>query len=307
MNITLEQARALDALEQHGTLVRAAGALHKGHTAILYALRQLESQTGLDLVDRRGYRLTFTAAGKRVVEHCRRLLAAEAALAAACEEMRTGWEPSLRVVYDGIIPDAPLLRAVGELVTERAPTRIHVSTEFLGGVEAAFTRDEADLMVAVTPVDTAARLVATRLPTITAHLVAHRRHPLVRARRARATSGPTSTPTPVDDAALADHVLLTVRGGNPRLGLPTAALERRVTVALHDFHAKRAAILAGIGFGWLPSHLCERELARGELHVVAYAGGHEHTWSPRLYHRAGARLGPAARRVVDALRGNPPA
>jgi DNA-binding transcriptional LysR family regulator len=290
MNITLDQARALDALDRHGTLVLAAAALHKGHPAVLYALRQLETQAGLDLLDRRGYRLRLTAAGRRVLEHCRRLLAAEADLIAACAEMRTGWEPALRVVYDGVHPDEPILRAVGTMVAERAPTRVHVSAEFLGGVEAAFARDEADLMVAVLPA-AGPGLVATRLPPLRAFLVAHRGHPLARRRGT------------LDDAALEEHVLIAVRGGDPRLALPTSGVERRATVDLNDFHAKRAAILAGIGIGWLPEHLCRAELDRGTLRLLRYARGHEHVFAPRLYQRAGARPGPAARRVIDALAG----
>lgn len=288
MNITLDQARALDALDRHGTLVRAGAALGKGHPAILHALRQLEGQAGLDLVDRRGYRLALTAAGRRVLEHCRRLLAAEADLVAACTEMRTGWEPSLRVVYDGIYPDEPVLRPVGAMLAEGAPTRIHVSAQFLGGVEEAFARDDADLMIAVLPA-VAPGVVATRLAPLRALLVTHRDHALARRRGA------------LDDAALAEHVLVTVRGGDPRLALPTDALERRVTVDLNDFHAKRAAILGGIGFGWLPEHLCQAELRRGSMRVVRYQRGHEHVFVPRLYHRAGARLGPAAKRVIATL------
>ena len=109
IHVTLDQARALDALDRAGTLVAAAAALHKGHTAVMYGLRQLEAQTGLTLLDRRGYRLRLTAAGRRVLELCRRMLEAEAGLVAACHQMRTGWEPSVRVVHDGVCDDAPLL------------------------------------------------------------------------------------------------------------------------------------------------------------------------------------------------------
>jgi DNA-binding transcriptional LysR family regulator len=215
MAITLEWARALDALDRAGTLVGAAAQLHKGHTAVLYALGQLEAQTGLALLDRRGYRLRLTGAGRRVLEHARRLLAVEAELVAACHEMRTGWEPDLRVVYDGVVPDAPLLRAVGALVAEAVPTRLRVSSAFLGGVEAEFDATLADLMVAVVPPLGRTPLVATRLPPITAHLVCARAHPLAR-RRGTITAD-----------ELAGHVLLTVRGGDPRLELPTDGLPRR--------------------------------------------------------------------------------
>lgn len=287
--ITLEQARALDALDRAGTLTAAAALLRKGHTAVMYALRQLEAQTGLDLLDRRGYRLRLTAAGRRVLEGCRDLLAAEAALVAACHQMRTGWEPALRVVFDGIYPDEPLLRAVGAVVAERAPTRLHVSAEFLGGVEAAFERDHADLMVAVLPVTRGDGLVATRLAPLVARLVVGAGHALARARGT------------LDDSALGEHVLITVRGSDPRLELPTAGLERRATVDLNDFHAKRAAILAGLGYGWLPEHLCAAELADGRMRAVRYGRGTEHRFAPRLYVRSGVRPGPATRRLIEAL------
>jgi DNA-binding transcriptional LysR family regulator len=289
IHVTLDQARTLDAFARTGTLVAAGAVVHKGHTAVMYGLRQLEDQTGLTLLDRRGYRLRLTAAGRRVLEHCQRLLEAEAGLVAACHQMRTGWEPSLRVVYDGVCPDAPLLRAVGGLVSARAPTVLHVSAAFLGGVEAAFEREAADLMVSVVPAVASDGLVVTRLPPLVATLVAARAHPLGRHRG------------PVEDEQLADHVLLTVRGSDPRLELPTAALERRATVDLADFHAKRAAILSGIGYGWLPAHLCADELRAGRLRVVRYRRGSQHRFAPRLYQRAGARPGPAARRLIDAL------
>ncbi len=291
IHVTLDQARALDALDRAGTLVAAAAALHKGHTAVMYGLRQLEAQTGLTLLDRRGYRLRLTAAGRRVLELCRRMLEAEAGLVAACHQMRTGWEPSVRVVHDGVCDDAPLLRAVGELVGERAPTRLHVSAAFLGGVEAVFERERADLMVSVLPALAAEALVATRLAPLTALLVAGRGHPLVRHRG------------DVGDDELGAHVLLTVHGSDPRLELPTAAFERRVTVDLNDFHAKRAAILAGIGYGWLPEHLAAADLRAGRLRPVRYKRGNQHRFTPRLYVRAGARPGPAARRLIDALVG----
>lgn len=291
MHVTLDQARALDALARTGTLVAAAASLRKGHTAVMYGLRQLEAQTGLTLLDRRGYRLALTAAGKQVLEHCRRLLEAEAGLVAACHQLRTGWEPSVRVVYDGVCADAPLLRAVGALVAERAPTVLHVSAAFLGGVEAAFVREQADLMVSVLPPDAGLGLVATRLPPLIATLVVARDHPLARRRGE------------LDDDALADHVLLTVHGSDPRLELPTAALERRATVDLNDFHAKRSAILAGIGYGWLPEHLCVDDLKAGRLRRVHHRRGSQHRFAPRLYQRPGARPGPATDRLIAALTG----
>jgi hypothetical protein len=37
------------------------------------------------------------------------------------------------------------------------------------------------------------------------------------------------------------------------------------------------------------------------MRVLRFEGGSEHTFQPRLYHRQGARLGRAGKRVVEAL------
>jgi DNA-binding transcriptional LysR family regulator len=90
-----------------------------------------------------------------------------------------------------------------------------------------------------------------------------------------------------------------VRGSDPRLQLSTAPFDEQSSVHLSDFHSKKAAILAGIGFGWLPDWLIEKELARGELVALELPQGSVHAFEPRLAHRG--RLGPAGRLVLEQL------
>lgn len=290
MNVTLEQARALDALAREGTLQKAARVLHKGHTAVLYALGGLEAQTGLVLLDRSGYRLRLTPAGLEVLEHARRMLASERGLAEAVARMKTGWEPALRVVFDGIVSIEPLLGWMRALLGEGAPTRVSISAEFLGGVEEAYERTQADLMVAVLPAQLPG-LSWRALPPLRALLVAHRAHPLATGRRR------------LSAADLSEHVLLTVRGSDPRLSLSTAGLTGRASVHLNDFGSKKRAIVEGLGFGWLPEHVAGPELRRGTLRVLRFAAGAEHEFHPRLYHREGLHLGRAGGALLEALGG----
>ncbi len=85
------------------------------------------------------------------------------------------------------------------------------------------------------------------LAALPASLVARADHPLAHGRH--------------DARALRRHLLLTVHGSDPRLELPTSAIEAHSTVHLNDFASKRAAILAGIGYGWLPDAMIANELA----------------------------------------------
>lgn len=287
LDVTLEQARALDALAREGTFQRAAKALRKGHTSVMYAVRSLEDATGLALLDRSGYRTRLTGAGERVLEGCRALLAAERELARVVHEAKTGWEPRFRLVVDGAFPAEPLLRVVGALGRDGVPTRIEVVSEFLSGVEEAFARTHADAMVTLLP-PSASDGVVTRLAPIRARLVTHARHPLAKVERATA-------------ADLEAHLLLTVRGSDPRLELSTAGLAPRSVVHLNDFWAKRAALLEGVGYGWMPEHLIARELARRTLRTVAFGGGATHEFRPRLVRRKGAHLGKAGVALVEAL------
>ena len=284
VSITLEQARALDALERAGTFASAAESLRRGHSSVLYLIRTLEEGLGFPLLDRTQYRTQLTPHGRRVLESCRALLAAESDLAATVQELRAGWEPKVSVVFDGIVPVEPLLRAVGRLVADHAPTRIDVRAEFLGGVEDAFERTQADLMIAVLP-PRGSGLTSVALPPLHASLVAHAKHPLSRGRQ--------------DERSLDAHLLLTVRGSDPRLHLSTAGIEAHSTVHLNDFASKREAILAGIGYGWLPDGLIASELSRKTLRRIKWTRPSRHIFHPRLYHRG--RPGPAARQLIAAL------
>ena len=282
--ITLEQARALAAVERAGTFAGAAAAMRRGHTSVLYLIRTLEDQLGFAVLDRSGYRTKLTPHGRRVLEACQALLAAESELAATVGELRAGWEPTLGVVFDGIVPIEPLLHAVGRLVQQRVPTRIDVRAEFLSGVEEAFEAGAADLMIAVLP-PRQAGLTAVELAPVRAKLVARADHPLLRGRQ--------------DEARLRRHILLTVRGSDPRLELSTSGIEAQSTVLLNDFASKRAAILAGIGYGWLPEAMIGAELAARHLRPIRWSRSSSHVFHPRLYHRG--KPGPAARQLIAAL------
>jgi len=284
VGVTLEQARALDALDRAGTFAAAARALGRGHTSVLYLIRTLEDAVGVAVLDRSGYRTRLTAPGRRILDGCRQLLAAEAALTTVVHELRAGWEPTLTVVFDGIVPVAALLGAVAHLLRDKVPTRIDVRAEFLAGVETAFEQAPADLMIAVLP-PRATDLVAVTLPPVQASLVVRGDHPLARGRH--------------DERGLDRHLLLTVRGSDPRLQLSTAGIEAHSTVLLNDFASKREAILAGIGYGWLPDAMIARELAGKRLRRVPWTRPSTHTFRPRLYHRG--HVGPAAQRLIAAL------
>jgi DNA-binding transcriptional LysR family regulator len=214
------------------------------------------------------------------------MLDAERALEATCTVLQSGWEPVLRVVFDAIVPLTPVLEVIKAVRLAHAPTKVMLSVDSLAGVEARFGAEQAQVMVSVLPALHLEGLTVHKLPQLKARLVAHRSHPLSKLKR-------------LTRDELTEHVLLTVRGSDPRLQLATADLDTQSTVHLPDFHSKKAAIVAGIGFGWLPEWLIVKELARGELRPLRLAQGAVHVFEPRVSTRG--KLGPAGTALLEHL------
>lgn len=77
-------------------------------------------------------------------------------------------------------------------------------------------------------------------------------------------------------------------------------LVRDEAVHLLDFHAKKDAIVAGLGFGWLPDWLIERELQRGQLSPLKLPQGSVHVFEPGVVVRS-ANAGNATRLLLQRL------
>lgn len=81
-NFTLHELQCFNAVVVHGGFQAAAERLHRSHPSVFAAVAKLERQLGLVLLDRSGYRVGLTEAG-RAFHRKVRLLLHEA------EELRT--------------------------------------------------------------------------------------------------------------------------------------------------------------------------------------------------------------------------
>lgn len=288
MNISLDQARVLAAVAEAGSFSRAAKKLGKSHSAVAYSIRMIEEQTRFEIFDKSQYRSTLTANGEKVLEACRRLLEAERDLAEVCNEINAGWEPQLQIVHEGLLPIGPLVEAVRRLGEQKIPTKIRVVSEFNVGIERKFEELNAQMMTSLLAPK---RDVYDSLPLtpVRSLLVASREHPLVKEDRSWSLSD------------LKRHRFITVFGNDVRLELSTAALDHDSSFQVGDFHSKKEVLLTGVGFGWMPEYLIQKELERGDLQVLRWSRPSERLFFPHLYFYGGDRLGPAGRAFVAAL------
>jgi len=284
----LESLRALDAIVETGSFAEAALKLHKTQSAISYAVKKLEEELGVEIFDRSGHRAELTRAGLLVLEQSRSILAGTRRLEGLARQLQDGWEPSLSLILDGIVPLEPVLAALKQLADEGVPTRIQMKTEFLWGGQRRFEAEGADLML-VKNYQPRDHHVVRPLPSVTAVLCCAASHAL-------------ASLEAVDLRALHDHVELSIRDSSETdMGQDMTSFGGPRVYYHSDFRAKRVALLMGLGFGWVPTYLVADDLAAGTLVEVPYDRGSRYSFQPLLVHRVDRPPGKAGRRLIELL------
>lgn len=288
MEISFDQAKAFCTVVECGGYTQAAEKLHKSHSALIYLIKSLEEQCGLALFDRKGYRNKLTSSGERIYNKCIEILSKVDELQMLCGQFKKGWEPSLKIVFDGILPFDPFLQLYKKIKSENIPTIIQTYTDYLEDVEKSFYALKADILISILPIDKK-DLQAYPLKSFKTHLVAHKDHPIHKSHKRWSTQD------------LHSFDFLTIRGSGQKLGLNTDDFEKSASFFLSDFTIKKEAILKKTGFGWLPQHLIESELKSKTLVPVKWDRDNTHKIQPSLYVSSRKEVGAATKLVIDFL------
>lgn len=291
MNITIDQAEAFDAVVKYGTIQKAAKSLHKGHSAVMYLIKSLEDQTQLKLFDRSGYRNQMTLEGEMVLKYCRQLMLTRSELEQVCLKLRNGWEPSLKLIYDGVVDFNIIGDALFKLNESQVPTEVKVLAAYLHEVEKKFEEEKADMMVTILPLKQA-EISFIKLKPIRMLLVAHRVHALTHRYKHKK----------ITLADLRRHTFIKITGTPGQLGFSTEQLEFGSTFLVNDFATKKQAVLKGLGYGWLPEYLLESELKDKSVQIIKSEIDNEYLLSPRLYHRKEEAIGKTAKQLLNYFR-----
>ncbi len=258
MKLTLDGLEVLDAIDRRGSFAAAAEELHRVPSAITYSVQQMEESLDVALFDRRGHRAKLTAAGRELLEEGRHLLSAAAELECRVRQVANGWEAELRVAVDTLIGMEKLFGIVTEFYAGNSGTRLRFLHEVLGGTWDALASGRADLAIGASGDAPAGAAYAARaLGKVEMALVAAPFHPLARSKQ------------PVTEAALLQHRAVSIADTSRLLPPRTLGLlsgQDVLTVASLD--AKVAAHVAGLGVGWLPRWIAEREAWAGRLVIL---------------------------------------
>jgi DNA-binding transcriptional LysR family regulator len=254
--LTLDQIRIFLAVVDEGSFSKAARTLNRAQSAITYGLQKLEAQIDMTLFDRTAYRPTLTEAGRVMLARARRVAEEAHAFRESARSLSSGLESELTIVLDSMFPMPPVVAALRALA-DRFPTvppRVFVQPL---GAAAELVRDGTG-MIGLLTLATSDSDVFRHFPLLTIDLipVAAPGHPLA------AIEGPIET------HVLHRHVQLVLTDRpTPTPGRDHGVLSRR-TWRLADLGAKQSMLLAGLGWGSMPSHMVADDIASGRLRVI---------------------------------------
>ncbi len=269
-HFSIDQLMVLDAVDRAGSVLNAAKLMKRAHSALLRSIRQVEEIAGADVLDRSGYRLSLNSFGQRLLATGRQILRLESELLDLAEQASGIENPNLSIVYDGALNPESLISAAASTLKSHPHARLNLFSAHLNRVEAEFESRQADVLITlVKPQQSYA--YERKLPSIKNHLVAKASHSIVQRRQNR--------------QELLNHPLLVVSSGAEALYGESFAVDVVHQIQLADFHAKRQALLHGLGYGWMPFELIEKDLHSDRLKQVRWEGESTFTVSPMLYLR----------------------
>ena len=255
MRLSLDALLVLDAIDRRGSFAAAAQELHRVPSALTYSVQKLEEDLDVLLFDRRGHRAKLTAAGRELLTEGRHLLRAAENLEARVRRVATGWEAELRIAYDGLLPAAAMLQLAQDFYTGQHQTRLRFQPEVLGGGWDALVSGRADLVIGASGDGPSGGGYQTRpLGDIDWEFAVAPGHPLARA----------AEPLTREDI-LAHRAVVVADSSRNLPPRTTGLLSGQDTLTIGDAAIKLQAQLMGLGVGYLPTCLAQREVSAGRL------------------------------------------
>lgn len=258
MRLSLEALQVLDAIDRRGSFAGAAEDLHRVPSAITYSIRQLEEGLGVELFNRSGHRAVLTEAGRELLGEGRRLLRAAADLECRVQQVAKGWESELRIAVDTLVGLDRIFRLVSEFYAQQSGTRLRISQEVLGGTWDALVSGRADLAIGAAGEAPAGRSYATKpLGPVEMVFVAAPFHLIVNEKM------------PLTTEVIQGHRAVSIADTSRLLPPRTVGLlSGQDVLTVPSLEAKAAAHVAGLGVGFLPRWIAEREAAAGRLSIL---------------------------------------
>lgn len=254
--MTLEQIKMFVTVAQLGSISAAAKVLHKTQPAISIALKRMQEDMNLVLLQRDKYRLSLTDAGRKLLRHFEFLLKQQTHIDAIAGHLASGLERKVEIIYEAVCHSDAIFSAVSSVQKAFPLTEFYLSSENNLGSIKRLIDGQGD--IAISPwLDTFYDLAHFETLPFSRFEIITVIHKSVLEREGL-------MPYFVSEI---EHLPLLM----PQTMLFNVNLDRLFgyvapsQIRTNDLWAQKAMLLSGCGWGYMPRHLVVRELEAGEL------------------------------------------
>ena len=293
--VSLDQLRTFIAAVDEGSFSAAARKLNRVQSAISGWVAGLEDQIGVVLFDRSGRFPKLTPQGALLLTDARNIVSGVDTLKARAKLMASGLEPELSVVVDVFFPTSAITAVVKEFAVRFPLTRLKMFVEGLGAGYEPIMDGRCSLgILASLPVNFPT-VTGERIGEFSLVMVAAIDHPLSR------LNGK------IPKRELVKHIQLVLTDRSEMLSGQDYGVMSPLTWRLADLSTKYAFLKDGVGWGSMPLHMVEQDLATGTLVRLDMEGipreGVKIDFS--AVHATNRLPGPAGRWLIDRIKISP--
>lgn len=255
MRLSLDALLVLDAIARKGSFASAAETLYRVPSAITYTVQKLEQDLNVQLFDRSGHKAVLTVAGEALLREGRHILRAAQLLESRVQRVASGFEMELTIAVSDLIGVEQLFPVLDAFFREPCGTQVKLTTEVYGGCWDALVDGRAQLAVGAPAEGPAGGGYAQQpLGVVDFVFAIAPHHPLA------------GLPEPLSGHDILQYRALSAADSSRHLAPRTSGLlNGQEVLSLPDMRAKLAAHIAGLGVGYLPRALAEREVRAGRL------------------------------------------
>lgn len=290
--VSLDQLRTFAAAADQGSFSAAARHLHRTQSSVSEAIANLENQLAVALFDRSGRYPRLTKDGEVLLADARSVVAGVDRMKARAKGIAGGIEAELAAVIDVFFPISGIADVAHGFRAQFPDTPLRLFVEALGGIVQPVIDGRASFGIVGSLPTLPANLATERIGSVEFVMVAASDHPLA------LLSGV------IAKEELARHVQLVLTDRSQLSAGKEFGVLSTSTWRLADLFAKHAFLLSGLGWGGMPLHTVEQDLASGRLVRLLIEdvppGGLR--WPMMAIYRIDEPPGPAGRWMIERIK-----
>jgi DNA-binding transcriptional LysR family regulator len=290
--VSLDQLRTFVAAADEGSFSAAARRLRRTQSAVSEAIANLEGQLAVTLFDRSARYPRLTRQGEVLLADARTVVGAVDCMKSRAKGIAGGLEPELTAVIDVFFPIAVIADVSHAFREEFPATPLRLYVEALGAAVQPVIDGRASFGLVGSLPTLPSGLQAERITTVEFVMVAAATHPLALHQGL------------IPREELARHVQLVLTDRSDLSDGREFGVMSPSTWRLADLFAKHAFLISGLGWGGMPLHVVEKDLAEGRLIELLIQdippGGLKLPMS--AVYRVDAPPGPAGRWMINRLK-----